>query len=245
MPIGGWGVDLSGRDLAIKPGDDFDAYANGAWKARTPIPADRPQIGTLALMDEQVQGQMRALVEQAPRDGKVGALYASFLDEAAIEKRGLAPLLADLAPIRALSDKTAFARAMGAAHYGLGNSLFGFYVGPDTADATQSVLTLGQSGLGLPDRDYYLLPRFARQRGAYLAYIARTLKAVGEKNPEAGAQAILTFETSIASLSWDVARRRDRNATNNPMSLAELEAFAPGFDWAAFFEGGKVPRKSA
>jgi putative endopeptidase len=60
MPIGGWGVDLSGRDLAIKPGDDFDAYANGAWKARTPIPADRPQIGTLALMDEQVQGQMRA-----------------------------------------------------------------------------------------------------------------------------------------------------------------------------------------
>ena len=241
MPSGGWGVDLSGRDLAIKPGDDFDAYANGAWKARTPIPADRPQIGTLALMDEQVQGQMRALVEQAPRDGKVGALYASFLDEAAIEKRGLAPLLADLAPIRALSDKTAFARAMGAAHYGLGNSLFGFYVGPDTADATQSVLTLGQSGLGLPDRDYYLLPRFARQRGAYLAYIARTLKAVGEKNPEAGAQAILTFETSIASLSWDVARRRDRNATNNPMSLAELEAFAPGFDWAAFFEGGKVP----
>lgn len=240
-PIGGWGVDLSGRDLSVKPGNDFDTYANGTWKARTPIPAERPNIGTLALIDERVQDQMKGLVAAMPATSQVGALYASFMDEAAIEKRGIAPLQADVARVMALPDKVAFARTMGGSEGRFGISLIGYGVGPDTANAGLNVLTLGQSGLGLPDRDYYLKPAFAPQREAYVAYITRTLQTLGIANPAEAAKAIMAFETDIATVSWDVARRRDRSATNNPMSSAELAAYAPGLDWAAFFDGAKVP----
>lgn len=241
QPIGGWGVDLTGRDLAVKPGDDFDTYANGKWKARTPIPDDRPNIGTLALIDEQVQAQMKDLVAAMPATSQVGALYASFMNEAVIEQRGIAPLQADVAKVMALPDKTAFARAMGASESGFGSSLIGYGVGPDTANAGLNVLTLGQSGLGLPDRDYYLKPAFAPQREAYLAYITRTFQTLGIAQPADAAARVLAFETQVATASWDVARRRDRSATNNPMSSAELATFAPGLDWPAFFEGAQVP----
>lgn len=243
-PIGGWGVDLSGRDLSVKPGDDFDTYANGKWKARTPIPEDRPNIGTLALIDEQVQAQMKDLVAAMPATSQVGALYASFMNEAAVEQRGLAPLRADVAKVMAIADKTAFARAMGAAEGSFGISLVDFGVGPDTANAGLNVLSLGQGGLGLPERDYYLKPAFAPQREAYVAYITRTLQTLGVADPAAAAAKIMAFETEIATRSWDIARRRDRSATNNPMSSAEFAAYAPGIDWTAFFEGAHIAPQS-
>ncbi len=243
-PIGGWGVDLSGRDLSVKPGDDFDTYANGHWKARTPIPADRPNIGTLALIDEQVQAQMKDLVAAMPATSQVGALYASFMNEAAVEQRGLAPLRADVAKVMAIADKTAFARAMGGTEGNFGISLVDYGVGPDTADAGLNVLSLGQGGLGLPERDYYLKPAFAPQREAYVAYITRTLQTLGVADPAAAAAKIMAFETEIAKRSWDIARRRDRSATNNPMSSAEFAANAPGIDWTAFFEGAHIAPQS-
>jgi putative endopeptidase len=240
-PIGGWGVDLTGRDLSVKPGNDFDTYANGAWKARTTIPADRPNIGTLALLDEQVQAQMKDLVAAQPLTTQVGALYGSFMDEPAIEQRGIAPLKADIAKVQAIADKSAFARYMGTTDGGFGKSFVSFYVGPDTANANLNVLTLGQSGLGLPERDYYLKPEFAKQREAYVAYITRTFTTLGMAQPAQAAQQVMALETAIAKVSWDIARRRDRVATNNPMSSAELARFAPGMDWSAYFEGAGVP----
>jgi putative endopeptidase len=127
-------------------------------------------------------------------------------------------------------------------HFGV--NLFDFGVDADTADPTMNVLYLGQGGLGLPEKDYYFNPQFARQRAAYGAYIERTLRATGTPDAAAAASRILAFETEIASLSWAVADRRQIELINNPYSTAELKAYAPGIDWDAFFAGGRIgPQK--
>ncbi|NBC37540.1 peptidase M13 [Novosphingobium sp. FSY-8] len=242
--FGSWGVDLGARDTAVRPGDDFERYVNGHWIDTTPIEADRPNAGTFYDLRENVQGQIKGIITQAPAGTQYGALYASFMDEARLETLGLKPLMADLAVVRAIKDKTAFARHMGGTMGRFGNSLIGFDVMPDTVDPTINVLGVGQSGLGLPERDYYLNPRFKPQLDAYTAYVERTLKAIGYADPAAGAKTILAFETQIAKRSWDIASRRDLDKLNNPMSSAELAAYAPGLDWGALFAGAHIaPQK--
>ncbi len=237
---GTWGVDLSARDLSVKPGDDFDNYASGSWKKRTTIPADRPSTGTFYDLSEAVQAQVRDIITAAPKDSQIGALYTSFMDEARLETLGLKPLQTDLAQVRALPDKTAFARFMGETQSRFGSSLIGASVGPDTANADLNVLYIDQSGLGLPDRDYYLSDQFKPQREAYRAYVQRVLTAIGQPDPAAGAEAILAFETQIAKIHWEQAAQRDLTRTNNPYSTAQLASYAPGLDWKAWFEGIKV-----
>jgi putative endopeptidase len=233
----GWGVDISARDLSVKPGDDFDAYANGTWKKTHTIPADRPSTGTFYDLSETVQAQVRDIITAAPKDGQIGALYNSFMDEARLEQVGIKPLQADLAQVRALPDKSAFARFMGLTQARFGITLVGSYVGPDTANADLNVLYLDQSGLGLPDRDYYLNDQFKPQREAYRAYIQRVLTAIGQPNPAGATATIMAFETEIAKIHWDQAAERDVPRTNNPMSSAQLAAYAPGLDWKAWFNG--------
>jgi putative endopeptidase len=120
-------------------------------------------------------------------------------------------------------------------------SMFDFGVGADTANPELNVLYLGQGGLGLPEREYYLSDQFKKQRDAYKAYIVRTMTAVGHPNPAMAADTIMGFETEIAYKSWKIADRRQIEKVNNPMSSAELAVYAPGFDWTAFFAGAKVP----
>ena len=244
--VGAWGVDLTNRDLAARPGDDFERYASGKWLDSATIPADRPATGAFEAVQETVQAQLRDLIATAPikSDGavaKFAVLYASFMDENRVESVGLAPLLADLAKLDAIADKRGFARFMGATNGAFGMALVDFDVSPDTADAGKNVLWLGQAGLGMPDRDYYLTPQFKPQREAYLAYVTRMMRAIGEKKPEASAAAVLDFETAIAKVSWAAADRRDLGKINNPLSTDALAAFAPGLDWAAFFTGAGVP----
>ncbi|WP_188645715.1 M13 family metallopeptidase [Tsuneonella deserti] len=242
--IGDFGVDLSTRDLSVKPGDDFEKYASGSWIAKTEIPSDRPSTGSFTDLHENTQQQVQQIVTKAPAGAKFGALYASYLDEKTLERRGLAPLMQDLATVRAIDDKTEFARFMGSTYGRFGITLFGGGAYADTADPTVNSFWFGQSGLGLPDKDYYFKPDYAKQRAAYLDYIERTMKAVGNPDPSEAASRIMAFETEIASLSWDTADRRDITKINNPMSSAELAAFAPGIDWNAFFEGhGVAPQK--
>ena len=238
--IGEFGLDLTARDTAVKPGDDFEKYASGAWIARTDIPSDRPSTGSFYDLREGVQADLQTLITQAPAGTKYGALYASFMDEKAVERAGLAPLMRDLDAFSSIADKSQFARFMGQSGYRFGINLFDYAVDADTADPTVNVLWTGQGGLGLPEKDYYFNPQFATQREAYRAYIERTMKAIGTPDPAGAAATIMAFETEVAALSWGSDERRQIELINNPYSTAQLKAYAPGVDWDAFFAGAKV-----
>ena len=241
LTFGSWGVDLSARDPSVKPGDDFDKYANGGWFARTEIPADQASAGVDYDVYNLTQRQLRQLVTGAPATSQVGGLYQSFMDEKRVAQLGTKPLMADIDAVAAIKDKSEMARFMGASQGSFGASIVGGgpYADPDTP--TVNVLWLGQGGIGLPDRDYYLNDSFKPQREAYRAYIARTMKMIGNPDPEKAADAVLAFETEIAKVSWAIAERRDLGKINNPMSSEALAAYAPGLDWSAWFAGAEIP----
>lgn len=153
LSFGTWGVDLDTRDTSVKPGDDFQAYANGKWYVATPIPADQPSAGVDYDVFNLTQDQLRAVVGQAPADSQVGGLYKSFIDEARVEALGAKPLMANLAAVDALADKTAFARFMGGTQGRFGISIVGGSPYADPADPTINALWMGQGGA-----------RFARTR---------------------------------------------------------------------------------
>ncbi|MFO1256014.1 MAG: M13 family metallopeptidase [Sphingomonadaceae bacterium] len=239
--IGAWGVDLSGGDRSVKAGDDYFRFASGKWDDATEIPSDRASTGTFYDLRDRTTSQLKDLITTAPATSKYGAMYASFMNEAQVEKVGLAPLMKDIAVVRAIRNKSQFARHMGTTDGVFGISLFSAYVGADTKDPTMNVLFLGQAGLGLPEREYYFSDQFKPQREAYRAYMERTFKALGNKDPKAAADAVFNFETNIAYKSWKIGDRRDVDKTNNPMSSAELAKYAPGVDWAALHAGWKIP----
>ena len=241
LHFGSWGVDLTARDTSVKPGDDFDMYANGGWKAKTEIPADQASAGVDYDVFNLTQDQLRAVVSKASADSQIGALYQSFMDEARIEQIDAKPLMADLAKIDAISSPDEMTRFMGSTQGRFGVSIVGAgpYADPDTP--TMNALWVGSGGLGLPDRDYYLTDSFKPQRDAYRAYIERTLKMVGVADAGAAADKIMALETDIAKATWPIADRRDFSKINNPMSSAELATYAPEVNWKAFFEGAAIP----
>ena len=241
LHFGAWGVDLTARDLSVKPGDDFDNYANGGWRAKTEIPADQASAGVDYDVYNLTQDQLRAVVSKASADSQVGALYKSFMDEARVEQLDAQPLMADLAKVDSISSLDEMTRFMGTTQGRFGISIVGPgpYADPDTP--TINTLWVGSGGLGLPDRDYYLTDGFKTQREAYRAYIARTLKMVGVADSEAAADKIMAFETDIAKATWPIADRRDFSKITNRMTMAELTTYAPELNWKVFFEGAQIP----
>ena len=241
LHFGSWGVDLSARDMSVKPGDDFDTYANGGWRAKTEIPSDQPSAGVDYDVYNLTQDQLRAVVSQASADSQIGALYQSFMDEARVEQVDAKPLMADLAKVDAISSLDEMTRFMGTTQGRFGISIVGPgpYADPDTP--TINTLWVGSGGLGLPDRDYYLTDSFKPQRDAYRAYIVRTLGMIGVADAEANADKIMAFETEIAKLTWPIADRRDFSKITNRMTMAELKAYAPQLNWDAFFEAASIP----
>ncbi len=245
---GTWGVDLSGRDPSVPPGDNFFKTENGAWLAKTVIPADQADAGVGYDVFNRSTAQLRTVIEQAAEhptneiEAKVGSLYKAFMDEPRVEALDDKPLRPELARIAAIRTKTAFTRRMGQANGDFGTSIVGLSVQPDAKRPDLNVLWIEQAGLGLPDRDYYLSKSFAPQKAAYVAYIARALKMVGYPDPAGNAKRVLDFETRIAEVSWAAADRRDLEKLYNPMSVAKLQAFAPGLDWAAYFAASGTGR---
>ncbi len=237
---GDWGVDLATRDMAVKPGDDFERYASGTWHKNTQIPSDRASIGSFLEVYERTQDHLKQLIT-AGSTTKYGAMYASFMNEGRVEALGLKPLMADVSAMRAISSKRDFTRFMGTTNGKFGIAPFGWDAEPDTLDPTMNVLWVYQGGIDMPERDYYMKPDFAKQRAAYRAYMQRTLAMLGEKNAAARAGSVMAFETAIAKNSWAAADRRDIDKVNNPMSSEELAAYAPGLDWAALWQGAGVP----
>ena len=245
-PFGAWGFDLAGRDTSVKPGDDFNEYANGTYLRTTEIPADKSRFGPFDVLYENAQSQLKSIIETSAANPanenarKVGALYASFMDEAKIEQLGATPLAADLAAVKAVTDHARMARLMGESHSGFGGSLFGIDVFEDLKNPNLNSAYLGQGSLGLPDRDYYLKPDFAAQREAYLAYLTTTLTAIGWADPAKTAADILAFETKVADKQWTTVERRQIDKLYNPAKASDLATLAPGFDWAGFLAGAQV-----
>jgi putative endopeptidase len=240
---GAWGFDLTAMDAGVKPGDDFNQYANGAWLRRTEIPADKPIASLRYLMTDQVEARLHGLMEaaaakapetQASLDGKVGAFYAAFMDERRIEAAGAAPIAPELAAIRAAKSHADVARLMGLGAADFYGSIWNLGADVDLKDVNRYAIYMGQGGLGLPDRDYYLKPAFAAQKTAYQGYVARLLALAGWRDPQASAKAVVEFETRIADASWTKTQQRDIEKIYNPKTPAELAALTPGFDWRAF-----------
>ena len=244
-----WGYDLTAFDRATQPGDDFFQYANGAYLARTAIPADRPIASRRFDMTDRMDQQLKTLLEDAangvgaaPTDdkGKVGAFYASFMDEAAIERLGARALDPEISAIGSARNLGDLARLMGGAQTGLYASPFGIYIDSDLKDPNAYAAYIGQSGLGLPDRDYYLKVDFAPQREAYRAYAQTLLTLLGSADAAAESQAILALETALAEASWTRVQQRDLTTQYNPVTKAELQALAPQFPWADYLAGAGV-----
>ena len=242
---GAWGFDLAGRDTAAKPGDDFFEYANGAYIAKTEIPADRSWYGTINKLRDLSEARVHAILEDAaataPADpaagdvkGKIGAYYKAFMNQDAIEALGAKPMAGDLDRIKAVKDRAQLAGLMGSGAKNLQFSLFDLGIQSDLKDPDRYAVYADQGGLGMPDRDYYLQASFAAKKQAYEAYVAQMLGMIGWADPAGNAKAIVNFETKVADASWTKAERRDPDKTYNPMSVAELSAYAPGFDWRGF-----------
>ena len=237
------GIDTAGMDRSVRPQDDFYAFVNGTWAKNTQIPADRSIFGSFITLTDASENAVHQILDEAVAARgaargsdmqKLGDLYASYMDSARIEAAGMNPVRPDLARIngvRGRADYPALFASM--AKLGVG-SPFALIVAQDPKASDRYAVQARQSGLGLPDRDYYLSQdaRLAATRTAYVAYMTRLFTLAGQPDPAGSAQRVLALETELAKRQWDRVRSRDRNATYNKLTVAQLQALTPGYDWA-------------
>lgn len=248
------GLDLAGMDRSVDPGDDFFAYANGAWLKATQIPADRPSFGVFDAIAEKVNERTAELIRGAnksandPEARKIGDYYDAFMDENAIEARGLNPIKPELEEINRIADKSALARVLGSELRAdvdpLNNTnfytdrLFGIWVSPDFNNPVRNVPYLLQGGLGLPDRDNYLSTEKndVELQGKYREHIATVLKLAQVSDADAKAVRIYDLEKMIATAHASRTDSADVHKADNPWKLKDFSVKAPGLDWASYFK---------
>ena len=232
---GTFGIDTAGMDKSVAPGDDFFEYANGLWAKNTPIPPDKARYGMFNVLDDLSKERTRTIIEEQSKDpnSKIGNAFASFMDEATIEAKGLTPFEPWLNEVRAIKSKKDLPELYSDADRLGINTPFPMFVGQDRKASDQYALNVIQGGLGMPDRDYYLSsdPKLVETRAKYLQHLTNMLTLAGESNAAARAKAILAYETKIAKVHWPRADSRDANKTYNKMTLAEVRKAAPGFDF--------------
>lgn len=247
---GSWGYDPTAMDTGVKPGDDFFDYVNGAWFKRTEIAPDRTFVGIDSILNDQIDKDVRAIAEDMAKNAnghlgqQIGDLYASWMNEDRVEQLGTKPLEPYLARINAAKTKGDLVDLFTAPGF---DSPIDMEIAPDLKNPTRYSVYAGQSGLGMPNRDYYLLKgdKYDAYRKAYRAYIVQTEQLAGISNPESRADRIVTLETQIAKLHWTPEKSRDVQANYNPMTRAQLRAFAPQVPWdraLADLELGKVSK---
>ena len=250
---GAWGFDLAGRDTSVSAGDSFFRHANGAALDRLEIPADRTNYGSFALLSQLSENRLKAMVEglvartdltAASDEQKIADAYRSYMDEARIEQLDAGPLAPYLAEIRAADDHDSMAAYMGRQGR-VGGSFFGTSIGADARNPNRYVTYVSQSGIGLPNRDYYLSPLYADKKEKYQVYVARMLEMLGWDDPAGNAAAIVAMETRIAEAHWTPEQNRNRDETYNEFTPTALAELAPGFDWAGYMQAAEldtVPR---
>lgn len=252
--FGAFGLDVSGMDRSVDPGEDFYGYMNGAWLARTEIPADRSSVTAFGLVDDLAKQRTRELVEAAAADRgargdrrKIGDTFKAYMDEAAIEAKGLAPVRGALDAVEAIGDKSQLARHLGAtlrADVDLLNAtdwytdrLLGLWAAPDLERPEVCAGYLVQGGLGMPDRSFYLDPGMAETLAAYRAHAERVLELAGFADARARAARIVALETELARVHATSEQTADIKRGANRWRRAEFGAKAPGLDWESFFAG--------
>ncbi len=244
------GIDVSALDKSVRPQDDFFRYVNGTWLEKTPIPADRASYGSFEMLFDKTEADLRAIVEAAAKKGgapasdsrKIGDFYATFMDEPRVESLGIKPLEPELAAIDAIHTKADLARAF--AHMlKLGcDAPFAAFTEGDFKDPKTEALFVYQSGLGLPDRDYYTKDdaKLAEYRTKYVAFLAAMDKLAGLAAPDAEASGIMALETHLAQNQWTNVETRDMGKMYNKVAVADLSKEFPGFDWAAWMGELKI-----
>ncbi|MET4898435.1 M13 family metallopeptidase [Sphingomonadaceae bacterium jetA1] len=256
------GVDKALIDPAVKPGDNFDDYANGIWRKAAEIPADRSSIGVGLDVSLRAEARNAAIIQGAAAakgapgsdQQRIADYYAAYVDTAGIKARGLKPIQADLAAIAAIRTKSDLSRAIGAAmrsdtdpfnnnNYASTNDLFGLFVSQDLNHPTRNIPYLMQGGLGLPERDYYLSakPEMAEIRTAYRAYLAQLMQLAGLSDPQGRAERVFALEMKIAAAQTDIIASQDAHKGDNPWTRADFETRAPGVDWKAFWNAAGLP----
>ena len=249
------GIDLTGIDHAVQPGNDFFGYANGTWLKTAQIPADRSSTGTFLQVYEVAEKRTAALIRgvasghAAPgsNERKIADYYTAFMDEASIEKHGLTPLKSQLDSIDAIKTRDDLARALGSElrtdvdpindtnfHT---EHLFGLFVTQGLEDPSHNMAYLLQGGIAMPSRDYYLSqdPQMAAFRAKYQTYVASLLKLAGTPDADAQAKAIIALETKIAQAQESLVDSQDVHKANNIWSMSDFAQKAPGMNWNAYF----------
>jgi putative endopeptidase len=250
------GIDVQYIDPSVRVQDDFFTHLNGQWLKSTQIPADKSSWGTFAKLRDDIQPQLRGLIEAAQKDThkkagtdaqKIGDLYASFIDEKKLEALSYKPLTGELQRIRALRDKKAIP-AMIAHLSQIGVPVpYSIYVGQDGRESTRYAANISQGGLGLPDRDYYLKrddAKLAEMRAKYERHIEKILAMAGEKNAAAAAKSIVALETELAQVQWTKVDNRDPVKRYNKVEISKLDALTPGYDWKAALAAAGVANKT-
>ncbi|MGW8389805.1 M13 family metallopeptidase [Pseudoduganella sp. HUAS MS19] len=248
------GIDTHYIDKSVRAQDDFFQHLNGEWLRTTEIPADKSSWGSFAKLRDDTLFQLRDLIQglQGQQglkgdDAKIAALYASFMNEAKLEKLGVKPLAGELSRIRGLKDKKGIPALV--AHFNKSGipAPYGIYVGQDARNSTQYAAHLGQSGLGLPDREYYLKKEDAKMADAlakYELHVAKVLGLAGNKDGAAKAKAIVALETELAKVQWSRVDNRDPVKRYNKMEISKLAEAAPGYDWKAALGAAGIAAKT-
>jgi len=259
------GISIANMDPSVKPGDNFYLFANGGWLKRTVIPPDRSGIGVFSTLSDLSNKRTRTLIEDASKANapagsdtrKIADLYHSYMDEAGIESRGLAPIEPSLKAVADIHDKTQLAHALGetlrADVDALNNTnfhtpnLFGLWVAPGFSDAAHYAPYLLQGGLALPNRDYYLsdTESMRKIRTKYQAHIAAMLKLAGFADVDARAARIFSLEHAIAQTHWSLADNQEVTKANNPWKRSDFPVKAPGLNWDEYFRGAGLSQQSA
>ena len=244
----GSGVELANFDNSIRAGDDFYRYVNGSWLRNTPIPADKSNYGAFTVLADEAEVNLRSLIEAAAAAGaasgtdtqKVGDFFRSFMDEARLETLGASPLADTLAGIAAISNKDELLRQTAELNR-IGVQIpAGFYINNDEKQSDQYITYLVQSGLGLPDRDWYLSTddqSHVDARQAYATYITQVLSLAGYSRVTDAAESVLDIETQLAAAHWDRVKNRQAELTYNKKTLDDMRAMAGNIDWRVLMQG--------
>ncbi len=250
------GVDLANFDHAVGAGDDFYRYVNGTWLKKTKIPGDKSTYGSFGILADESEKNLRSIIEEAAgksenppgsEEQKVGDFYLSFMDTVRIQELGSGPLKPELDLIAAMQSRADVLERM--AHLQeRGTELpFSFFVNQDLKKSDQYIGYISQSGIGLPDRDYYFKEeeKFRKFREKYVTHVEKMFALAGQADAKAKAERIMEIEAEMAQSHWTRVENRDREKTYNKYEVKKLRELTPAFDWPRFFASAQIENMAA